>query len=182
MEESPGTTEARQSPEVDALLRKFPGAVSRVDEEVLWPCVRVELSSLLEVTKFLRDEPSLDFDYLTCVSGVDYPERSPRFDVVYHFVSLKHRSILQLKVGVAETDVVPSLAFAWQSADWNEREIFDLFGINFSGHPDLRRILLPEEWKGHPLRKDYVLADEDKFPGDDGYDPERGGWRDPGGI
>ena len=169
-----------QSPIIDALVRRFPAAVSRVVEETNWPCVRVALASLLEVAGFLRSEPSLDFDYLTCVSGVDYLERTPRFDLVYHFVSLRHKHVLQVKVGAAETDVVPSLTSTWKGADWNEREVFDLLGVNFSGHPNLRRILMPDEWKGHPLRKDYVLADEDKFPGDEGFDPAKGGWGVPG--
>ncbi len=169
-----------QSPVIDALERRFPSIVSRVEEETDWPCVRVALASLPEVAGFLRNEPSLDFDYLTCVSGVDYPERAPRFDLVYHFVSLKHKHTLQVKVGAADTDVVPSLTSTWKGADWNEREVFDLLGVNFSGHPNLRRILMPDQWKGHPLRKDYVLADEDKFPGDEGFDPEKGGWGVPG--
>jgi NADH-quinone oxidoreductase subunit C len=74
--------------------------------------------------------------------------------------------VLVLKVGVGEDEKVPSLVSVWKGADWHEREAYDLLGISFSGHPDLRRILLPDEWKGHPLRKDYVLAEEDKFAGD----------------
>ncbi len=169
-----------QSPVIDGLIQRFPAAVSRVEEETNWPCVRVALPSFLEVAGHLRTEPALDFDYLTCISGVDYLERVPRFDLVYHFVSLKHKHTLQVKVGVTEADVVPSLTHMWKGADWNEREVFDLVGLNFSGHPDLRRILLPEQWKGFPLRKDYVLADEDKFPGDEGFDPAKGGWGVPG--
>jgi len=179
VEESSNTAGATQSPIIELLSQKFPGAVSRIEEETNWPCVKVALGSFLEVAEFLRKEPSLEFDYLTCISGVDYPQRSPRFDIVYHFVSIKHKHILEVKVGVAETDVVPSVTHVWRSADWNEREIFDLFGISFGGHPNLRRILMPEEWKGYPFRKDYVLADEDKFPGDEGYEEGKGGWIQP---
>lgn len=178
--DTPGTPRVVDSPVIDLLIQRFPQAVSRVEEETNWPCVRVAIESLQEVAGFLRKEPALDFDYLTCISGVDYPERTPRFDVVYHFVSLTHKHTLQAKVAVAETGVVPSLTSIWKGADWNEREVYDLLGVNFSGHPDLRRILMPEQWKGHPLRKDYVLADEDKFPGDEGYDPNKGGWSVPG--
>lgn len=153
-------------PVVGLLINKFPDSVSAIEEKVNWPSARVKLESFEQVAKFLREEPTLDFDYLTCISGVDYPERSPRFDLVYHFVSLKYKHVLELKVGVGEKEAAPSLTAIWRSADWNERETFDLLGIQFTGHPDLRRILLPDQWKGHPLRKDYVLADEDKFPGD----------------
>jgi NADH-quinone oxidoreductase subunit C len=159
---SPG----QPSPIVDLLIKTFPDSVSAIEEPANWPSARVKLEAFEEVAGFLKREPTLDFDYLTCISGIDYPERSPRFDLVYHFVSLKYKHVLELKVGVGEKDIAPSLTALWKSADWNEREAFDLLGIQFSGHPDLRRILLPEQWKGHPLRKDYVLAEEDKFPGD----------------
>ena len=159
-------TPRQPSPVIILLIRKFPDSVSIVEEQANWPTARVKLEAFERVAAFLKDEPALDFDYLTCISGVDYPERSPRFDIVYHLVSLKHKHVLELKVGVGEKEAVPSLTALWKSADWNEREVFDLLGVQFSGHPDLRRILLPDQWKGHPLRKDYVLAEEDKFPGD----------------
>lgn len=157
---------AQSSPIVDLLIKTFPDLVSAIEELANWPSARVKLEAFEEVARFLKKEPALDFDYLTCISGVDYPERSPRFDLVYHFVSLKYKHVLELKVGVGEKDIAPSLTALWRSADWNEREAFDLLGIQFSGHPNLRRILLPDQWKGHPLRKDYVIAEEDKFPGD----------------
>ncbi|MCX5801716.1 MAG: NADH-quinone oxidoreductase subunit C [Candidatus Eisenbacteria bacterium] len=156
----------RPSPVVDLLLKKFPDSISVVEERTNWPSVRVKLEAFENVARFLRKEPGLGFDYLTCISGVDYPERAPRFDLVYHLVSLEHKHVLVLKVGVGEKDAAPSVAAVWKSANWHEREAFDLLGIQFSGHPDLRRILLPDQWKGHPFRKDYVLAEEDKFPGD----------------
>ncbi|MFH0778649.1 MAG: NADH-quinone oxidoreductase subunit C [Candidatus Eisenbacteria bacterium] len=166
MEESSGKNRYRENPLITRLVKTFPGEVSEVEGQVNCPCVNVRLSALERVARFIKDDPALAFDYLTCISGVDYPERKPRFDVVYHFVSLKHKHVLEVKVGVAEDEAVPSLTSVWKSADWNERETFDLMGIVFNGHPDLRRILLPEEWKGHPLRKDYLLAEEDKYPGD----------------
>lgn len=154
------------SPVVDLLKKRFPDSVTVAEERTNWPTVRVKIEALLEIFTFLKDDPALDFDYLTNMSGVDYPERSPRFDLVYHFVSLKLKHVLAVKVGVGDKEAAPSLTSLWKSANWNEREIFDLLGIQFSNHPDLRRILLPDQWKGHPLRKDYVLAEEDKFPGD----------------
>jgi NADH-quinone oxidoreductase subunit C len=166
VEDSSGESAAKANPIIDTLFREFPGSVSAVEENINWPAVRVTLDSLPQVAKFLRHTPDLDFDYLTCISGVDLGERTPRFDLVYHLVSLKRKHVLVLKVGVGEDEKVPSMTGLWKGADWNEREAFDLLGISFSDHPDLRRILLPDEWKGHPLRKDYVLAEEDKFPGD----------------
>jgi NADH-quinone oxidoreductase subunit C len=151
---------------VDLLIKTFPDSVSAIEGRANWPSARVKLGAFEKVASFLKEAPTLDFDYLSCISGVDYPERSPRFDLVYHLVSLKHKHVLELKVGVGEKESAPSLTALWKSADWNEREAFDLLGIQFSAHPDLRRILLPDQWKGHPLRKDYVLAEEDKFPGD----------------
>jgi len=115
---------------------------------------------LKEACRFLRDETALRFDMLTDATAVDYllePNRTaPRFEVVYHLYSVTHRHRLRLKVEVPETDpVVESLCELWPIANWLEREIWDMYGIQFRGHPDLRRILLYEEFEGHPLRKDY---------------------------
>jgi NADH/F420H2 dehydrogenase subunit C len=166
VEDSSGENVAKASPITDLLIKTFPDAVSPVEEQINWPAARIKLDALQQVAAFLKETPDLAFDYLTCISGVDLEERSPRFDVVYHLVSLTHNHMLVLKVGVEEGQKIPSMTSIWKGADWNEREVFDLFGLSFIGHPDLRRILLPDEWKGHPLRKDYVIAEEDKFPGD----------------
>ena len=166
MEDSSSENVPPKVPLVDLLIETFPDSVAAVEDAANWPCVQVKPEALEQVARFLKESPELAFDYLTCISGVDYPERSSRFELVYHLVSLKHRHILQLKVQIGENDIAPSLSSLWKGADWNEREIFDLFGIPFSNHPDLRRILLPEQWKGYPFRKDYILAEEDKFPGD----------------
>ncbi len=104
----------------------------------------------------IRSEPGLDFDMLVDLTAVDYFGREPRFEVVYHFLSLATNHRLRVKVGVPENDArVHSLVEIWKSANWMEREVWDFFGIRFDGHPDLRRILMYEEFKGHPLRKDY---------------------------
>jgi NADH-quinone oxidoreductase subunit C len=117
---------------------------------------RLDLVSTLED---LRADDELGFDRLSDVSSTDWPGREPRFWVSYHLYSRAHRHRLRLKVGLSEEDPdVPTVTGLFPSADWQEREVFDLFGITFDGHPDLRRILMPEDWDGHPLRKDYPLG------------------------
>jgi NADH-quinone oxidoreductase subunit C len=111
---------------------------------------------LLEVMRFLRDDRELAFDMLSDVCAVDYLPRVPRFEVVYHLYSLAKNHRLRIKVLVDGRDpCVPSVTPLWLSGNWMEREVFDLYGIRFEGHPDLRRILLYDEFEGHPLRKDY---------------------------
>jgi NADH-quinone oxidoreductase subunit C len=111
---------------------------------------------LLDVMRFLRSDPTLAFDMLSDVCAVDYLPRQPRFEVVYHLYSVAKNHRLRVKVQVdGQTPSVPSLVELWASANWMEREVFDLYGIRFTGHPDLRRILLYDEFEGHPLRKDY---------------------------
>lgn len=142
---------------LDAVLKKFPEAVVshhawRGDETVV-----LKREHLLEVCTFLRDEPSLDFKMPIDVCGVDYAEhREKRFEVVYHLYSVTQKHRIRLKVELMEDDpVVPSLMPIWRGVDWFEREAWDMYGIRFEGHPNLQRILLYEEFEGHPLRKDY---------------------------
>jgi NADH-quinone oxidoreductase subunit C len=117
----------------------------------------VEPVDLPEVAAVLRDDPACDFVLLTDITGLDFPERPKRFRIVYHLVSLTHRVRLRLATSVPDGEAVPSLVPIWLGADWFEREIFDLFGVTFAGHPDLRRILMPDDWLGYPLRRDYPL-------------------------
>jgi NADH-quinone oxidoreductase subunit C len=114
---------------------------------------------LLATVLFLREDPRLNLDFLTDITAVDYLGRKePRFEVVYHFYSLRTKFRLRVKVPVPEEDpVVDSLTPLWKAANWLEREVWDMYGIRFGGHPDLRRILLYEEFQGHPLRKDYPV-------------------------
>jgi NADH-quinone oxidoreductase subunit C len=113
---------------------------------------------LIDGLRALRDEPATRMEQLLDLTAVDYLGRAPRFEVVYQLHSLTHRHRLRVKVGVDEADpVVPSAAGVWKSALWAEREVFDLLGIRFAGHPDLRRILMYAGFEGHPLRKDYPL-------------------------
>jgi NADH-quinone oxidoreductase subunit C len=114
--------------------------------------------SLAEVMEFLKNDDRLLFDMLLDITAVDYPTREPRFDVVYHLLSLPFNRRLRIKVRVGEDNPqLDSVTSLWGSANWLEREVWDMFGIGFSGHPDLKRILLYEEFQGHPLRKDYPI-------------------------
>jgi NADH-quinone oxidoreductase subunit C len=117
---------------------------------------------IVELCQALRDAPELRYDFLADVTAVDWPDRVPRYDVVYHLLSIPTRAVVRLKVRVGDeeedTPHVPTVTGVWTSANWCEREIYDLFGIIFDGHPDLRRIMMPEDWTSHPLRKDYPLT------------------------
>jgi NADH-quinone oxidoreductase subunit C len=119
----------------------------------------VKKEAIIELFKFLRDDPELDFNFLMDLTAVDYLNRKDnRFEVVYHFYSLKHNGRLRVKIPVSEDDcTIDSVSSLWKTANWYEREVWDLYGIKFKGHPDMRRILLYEEFKGHPLRKDYPI-------------------------
>jgi NADH-quinone oxidoreductase subunit C len=124
--------------------------------------VYVRPERIVDVARFLRDDPELRFNFLENLCGVDYLGREPRFEVVYHLVSFTNRSRICLKVGVDEHNPsVPSLTGLWPGANYHERETFDMFGIIFTGHPCLERILMPEDWEGHPLRKDVPLGAEE---------------------
>jgi NADH-quinone oxidoreductase subunit C len=133
------------------------GAIERVAYWVGDWSLIVSAARLPEVAVHLRDTEGAQFDLCSDVTATDWPPRAERFDVIYTLYStrLKHR--VRLKVRVGEAGAVPSVAAVWPAANWLEREAFDLFGIRFGGHPDLRRILMPDEWQGHPQRKDYPL-------------------------
>jgi NADH-quinone oxidoreductase subunit C len=117
--------------------------------------IQVSLSSLVSFVEFLRADRSCRFSTMIDITAVDMPEREARFDVVYHFLSMYQNQRIRLKVAVREDDMVPSITSVHPSANWYEREVFDMFGILFSGHPDLRRILTDYGFRGHPLRKDF---------------------------
>ena len=121
--------------------------------------ITIKKGSVLELFKFLRDDPDLDFKFLMDLTAVDYLNRKDaRFEIVYHLYSLSHNTRLRVKIPVTEHDCsIDSIWSLWKTANWYEREVWDLYGIKFNGHPDLRRILLYEEFKGHPLRKDYPI-------------------------
>jgi NADH-quinone oxidoreductase subunit C len=116
---------------------------------------------IVDVCRYCRDTKGLDYNFLSDVVGVDYYPQSPRFAVAYHLYSMTHNRALRLKVYLSDDDpTVPSVTGVYPTANWFEREIFDLLGVTLTDHPDLRRILMPENWDGHPLRKDYPLGYE----------------------
>ena len=142
------------------IKQNFPKSVldshsHRSDETVI-----IEKDSLYSVCRFLRDDTSCAFEIMLDITAVDVLEMNmtPRFEMVYHFKSLTHASRIRLKVPLEENDCrIASITSIWKSADWYERECFDMFGIIFEGHPNLKRILMYEEFEGHPLRKDYPI-------------------------
>jgi len=143
---------------VNRVKESFPGSL--LQAAVFRGEITLHLRSedILPVCRFLQNDSQLAFDYLVDLFGVDFHPRDPRFQVVYHLCSLKTKERLWLKVSLpAQAPRVASLTPVWKAADWLEREAFDMFGITFEGHPDLRRILLPPDWQGNPLRKDYPL-------------------------
>jgi NADH-quinone oxidoreductase subunit C len=118
----------------------------------------IERDASVEVFRTLRDDPRFRFNLLVDITAVDFLGRTPRFEVVYHLYSIEHGHRLRVKLMVDERDaVVPSIVPIWRGADWLEREVWDMFGVRFDGHPDLRRILMYAEFKGHALRKDYPV-------------------------
>jgi len=118
----------------------------------------VPRGEIRRVAEYLASEPSLQFSFLSDITTVDRYPLEPRFEVNYHLLSIDRRERLRLKVRVPSNEArVPSVTSVWPTANWHERENFDLFGVRFDGHPDLTRILLPDDWEGHPLRKDYPV-------------------------
>ena len=138
----------------DIIKTQFGDAVLEAKlENVTDPFIKIAADRIKEVSAFTKDDERLQFDYLSCLSGVDY---KGKLGVTYHHYSMVHRHKIVLKVDVpTDAPNVPSVESVWKAANWHEREAFDLLGLNFIGHPDQRRILLPDDWVGHPLRKDY---------------------------
>jgi NADH-quinone oxidoreductase subunit C len=132
-------------------------AGAAADDDVT-PVLLTPPEHLLAVCTALRDTPGLEFAAFSNVTAADwYPRREPRFDVVYHFVSPHRRARVRLKVQVAGGQSIATITTLWPGAGWPERELYDLFGIVFDGHTDLRRLMMPEDWEGYPLRKDYPV-------------------------
>jgi len=145
----------------ERLVAKLGEKVTGADLEAKSPFAVVATDAIVEAARFCKDDPDLAFDNLMCLSGVDYPkETPPRMEVVYHLLSYRHGHTFALKVHVSrEAPSVPSVEGVWGVANWHEREAWDMLGIAFTGHSDLRRILLPDDWIGHPLRKDWQDPD-----------------------
>jgi NADH-quinone oxidoreductase subunit C len=145
---------------IQTLTAQVAGASYEAGHSVDFATVYVPAASLVETCRALRDTPSLGFNVLVEVTAADYLPREPRFEVVYHLLSIPNRLRLRLKVRVGSNEidaVVPTVQSVWPAAGWPEREVWDMFGIAFAGHTDLRRLLMPEDWEGHPARKDYPV-------------------------
>jgi NADH-quinone oxidoreductase subunit C len=138
---------------------KFGAALFEATEDRQQAILTVDRARLVEIALHLRDEEK--FDMLADLTAVDWPKREKRFDVVLNLYSFAKNERLRLKVWAADAEEVPSVVSVWPTANWQEREVFDMFGIVFSGHPNLKRILLPDEWQGYPLRKDYDILQQD---------------------
>jgi NADH-quinone oxidoreductase subunit C len=138
---------------------KFGAALAEAMQDRKQAILTVDRARLVEMALHLRDEEK--FDMLADLTAVDWPKREKRFDVVLNLYSFAKNERLMVKVHAADAEEVPSVVSVWPTANWQEREVFDMFGIVFSGHPDLKRILLPDEWQGYPLRKDYDILQQD---------------------
>jgi NADH-quinone oxidoreductase subunit C len=153
--------------EIKSLLVEKFGDDVVVGEETtgLQPALLINPDLIADVCFELRDNPQTYFDFLSCLSGVDYGVEAGRFGVVYHLASIPYQTQLTLKISkengrdLEDLPSFPTISSVYRSADWHEREAFDMEGIFFEGHPDLRRILLPDDWDGYPLRKDYKTAE-----------------------
>ena len=142
---------------IQTLTPLVPGASYEVGRSVDFATIYVPAGQLVATCRALIEVPTLRFNAIIEITAADYFPREPRFEVVYHFLSVPNRQRLRLKVRVPEGATVPSIQSLWPGAGWPEREVWDMFGIIFDGHPDLRRLLMPEDWEGHPMRKDYPV-------------------------
>jgi NADH-quinone oxidoreductase subunit C len=160
---------------IERLKKQFGDKIAGIDLEAIDPGVEVSPEHLVEICRYLRDDSDLRFDMLNCITGIDYFEPDPKkaaktgwephLEVVYHLSSIPHKHAIVVKVKVArwkdevegQLPELPTVSHVWRTADWHEREVYDLVGVRFTDHPNLRRILCPEDWVGHPLRKDYEM-------------------------
>lgn len=160
---------------LDQLKKKFGAAITGANLEAIDPWIEVSPDGLVQVCRYLRDDANMRFDMCNCITAVDYfiadPAKAkkagfdPHLEVVYHLSSTVKKHTLVVKVMLprwkddvpGELPQVPTVSGVWRTADWHEREVYDLSGVDFVGHPDLRRILCPEDWVGYPLRKDYEM-------------------------
>lgn len=159
---APVKPEPWSSPLLDELQRRFPGALTEPTIFCKMPSLTVAKESLLALCEFLKSDEGGAYTLLTDQTAVDYPKREKRFEVIYHLYSFQRNDRLRLKVLAGEGEKVPSVVSVWATANWLEREVYDMFGVLYEGHPDLKRILLPEEWVGHPLRKDQDILKQDE--------------------
>ena len=143
------------------LSNKFGESVIGYDSELAGdPTIQIAPTAIAEVCQYLAETDTLKFDSLMCLSGVDMGVKEENLSIVYHLYGMQHRHSVVLKTSVPKTDAhLPTVSHIWKTADWHEREAYDLYGILFEEHTDLRRILMPDDWEGYPLRKDYQEPD-----------------------
>ncbi|HEV3230813.1 MAG TPA: NADH-quinone oxidoreductase subunit C [Candidatus Dormibacteraeota bacterium] len=187
-DETPAGATAQQAPQIETaagalstarrvLDERLPGAVLGLDGVPPEGALLIAAGQLVAAARVLKEDERLRFTLPLFVTAVDHPDREPRFDLVYQLRSLDLKDTIRLKVGVADSfdglPRVPSLCAVWRGMNWLEREVYDLFGIDFEGSPDQRRLLMPDDWEGHPLRKDYIsfgepvrFTDRGSFPPD----------------
>jgi NADH-quinone oxidoreductase subunit C len=157
-EEGPKPTDASAHPLVKKLKAQFGESISEALEFLGQLSVTVDGARIVQICDFLKRDEETPFDYLSDLTCVHYPDRrDAQFEIVYNLFSIPANERIRLKVRTNEAVGVESVTVVWPAANWLEREVFDLFGIRFSNHPDLRRLLLPPDWEGHPLRKDFPL-------------------------
>lgn len=143
---------------VQKLREREPQTIAEVIESRGETTVVLARRDLIRICEFLSQDQSLGFTFLSDITAVDRFPMEPRFEVNYQLLSMQQRERVRIKVRLASADaLLPSVTGIWPTANWHEREVFDLFGIRFEGHPDLTRILMPDDWEGHPLRKDYPV-------------------------
>jgi NADH-quinone oxidoreductase subunit C len=158
-----------------ALQQKFGDAIEEIRMPMEYPTdvpiVYVKKESVVALMKFLKTDPAFEYDFLADLTATD-EEVDPRFEVVYNIRSTKTKARIRVKARVAEGEKIDTLVNVWAGANWAEREVFDMFGIQFAGHPDLRRILMDVRWEGHPLRKDYPLRGYQVFTEPEPIEPK----------
>ncbi|HSA94085.1 MAG TPA: NADH-quinone oxidoreductase subunit C [Terriglobales bacterium] len=154
------TAEPWESEMVARLKQRFGSGISEAAAYLKQNYLVVDRSIAHDVLRLLRDDEQ--FDYCVDVTAVHYPERDKQFDVVWILYSFARNERMRVKTRIADAETAPSATALWPTCDWLERECYDMFGIKFEGHPDMRRILLPDDWKGHPLRKDYGIIQQDQ--------------------
>jgi len=145
-----------------AIKNAFPSDVKNITEFQGQVGITVSKERIKEILRYLHDTPGMEFHFLSDLCGVDYfGKKEPRFEVVYHIYSMQNKAALRIKAQVPEDDLaIDSVVDVWSGAGWRERECFDMFGIRFNNHPDLRRLLMPDDWDGFPLRKDYPMKSD----------------------
>jgi NADH-quinone oxidoreductase subunit C len=157
-EEGPKPTDASGHPLVAKLRGRFPEAVGEASEFIGQLSVSINANSAVAICDFLKRDAQTPFDYLSDLTCVHFPsDKGREFEIVYNLYSIKANERVRLKARLAERSSIDSVTSVWPAANWLEREVYDLFGVEFNGHPDLRRLLLPDDWEGHPMRKDVAL-------------------------